>query len=201
MIFVPVWPSPLESFQHFYAFDRSPDHGLSAGKRSALLYRSITGQHHPASTHPRVLDGLARVGHDSPVGPSGRLTDPLPSPLTGAALVASARGAGQSNLLRRVDAPAPRFMMLEIIREYAAERLADMPQEAAIRESRAAVFCRGGRGGAPSAHGAWRKGVVGAASAAIRKSQGRRWAVFGSRSSSILLANFGWAKSTNRGDA
>jgi non-specific serine/threonine protein kinase len=44
------------------------------------------------------------------------------------------------NLLRRVDAPAPRFVMLETIREYAAERLADMPQEAAIRESQAAVF-------------------------------------------------------------
>ncbi|MBV9357694.1 MAG: helix-turn-helix domain-containing protein, partial [Chloroflexi bacterium] len=45
------------------------------------------------------------------------------------------------SLLLRVEAPAgPRFVLLETIREYAAERLAELPEEAQIRERHAADF-------------------------------------------------------------
>lgn len=45
------------------------------------------------------------------------------------------------SLLRRVEGEvAPRFVMLETIREYAAERLAEMPEEASVREAHAAAF-------------------------------------------------------------
>jgi predicted ATPase/DNA-binding CsgD family transcriptional regulator len=45
------------------------------------------------------------------------------------------------SLVRRVEGDiSPRFMMLETIREYAAERLAEMPETARVRQAHAATF-------------------------------------------------------------
>ena len=47
----------------------------------------------------------------------------------------------EQNLLRRVqESRAPRYAMLETIREFAAERLAEMPEAARIRGAHAAAF-------------------------------------------------------------
>jgi hypothetical protein len=45
------------------------------------------------------------------------------------------------SLLRRVEGPGgPRFGTLFIVREYAAERLAEMPERAQVEASHAAAF-------------------------------------------------------------
>jgi predicted ATPase/DNA-binding CsgD family transcriptional regulator len=83
----------------------------------------------------RVLGDGSPVS-ESPFGDGAPATDhPLPDTL---ALLAALT---DQSLIRQVDSDgAPRFAMLETIREYAAERLAERGEQDAIRQRHAAVF-------------------------------------------------------------
>ena len=57
------------------------------------------------------------------------------------------------SLLRRVEGPGPRFGMLVTMREYAAERLGEMPERARVEERHAATFLALAETAAPALRG------------------------------------------------